>query len=359
MRVYLRRNGRAPRPGFTLVELLVVIAIIGILIALLLPAVQAAREAARRAQCSNNLKQIGLGLHNYHDANRTFPFAFMVDGTTLNVQVWGTRILPYIEQSTLYDNFHNTVPSFNEATALGYSATEVADNLAVIGTELNAFMCPSTPGSDRTYNGELPGDSLGSGVPPMPLTWRAGPSDYCASLGVDPAGSFAAAAYANQPIGLNNGAGALVASGDDLGIGLPMGNSTIASIRDGTSNTIVVGERTGGGKLYIAGHQEAPLVSPWDVLARSNGGGWGDVLNGYHYIRGSLGDGTPPPLSPTGGPCAINCSNARNAGYYSFHPGGAQFLLGDGSVKLITETVDSFVFGAMITRDNGETVAMP
>ena len=357
MRACLRRNGRAPRPAFTLVELLVVIAIIGILIALLLPAVQAAREAARRAQCSNNLKQIGLGLHNYHDANRTFPFAFMVDDQTLNVQVWGTRILPYIEQNALYQNYHNTVPSFNEATALGYSQTEVNDNLAVIATELNAFVCPSTPDSGRTYNGALPASSLGTDVPPQELTWTAGPSDYCASLGVDPAGSFAAVAYANYPGGLHNGAGALVASGDDLGIGLPMGDSSIASIRDGTSNTIVVGERTGGGKLYIAGHRDAPSV--YDPLARANGGGWGDVLNGYHYIRGSLGDGTPLQPTDPGGPCVINCSNCRNAGYYSFHPGGAQFLLGDGSVKLISETVDSFVFGAMITRDNGETVAMP
>ena len=176
MRACLRRSRRAPRPAFTLVELLVVIAIIGILIALLLPAVQAAREAARRAQCSNNLKQIGLGLHNYHDVNRTFPFAFMVDDTTLNVQVWGTRILPYIEQNALYQNYHNTVPSFNEATALGFSQPEVNDNLAVIRTELNAFVCPSTPQSDRTYNGALPGGSLGNGVPPSDLTWTAGPS---------------------------------------------------------------------------------------------------------------------------------------------------------------------------------------
>jgi len=357
MRARRRRSGRPTRPAFTLVELLVVIAIIGILIALLLPAVQAAREAARRAQCSNNMKQIGLGLHNYHDVNRTFPFAFMVDGDSLNVQVWGTRILPYIEQNALYEKYHNTVPSFNEATGLGYPASEVADNLAVIATEIDAFICPSTPESGRTYNGALPSGSLGSGVPPSDLTWTAAPSDYCASLGVDPAGAFAATAYASST--LARPAGAMVSAGENLDIGLPMGDCSIASIRDGTSNTIVVGERTGGGKLYLGGHQEAPTSSPWDALAAANGGGWGDVLNGYHYIMGSLADGTPPPLSPTGGPCAINCSNARNAGYYSFHPGGAQFLLGDGSVKLIAETVDAYVFAAMLTRENGETVQMP
>lgn len=357
MRASWRVGGRPPRPAFTLVELLVVIAIIGILIALLLPAVQAAREAARRAQCSNNLKQIGLGLHNYHDVNRTFPFAFMVDANTFNVQVWGTRILPYIEQSALYDNYHNTVPSFNEATALGYSSSEVADNLAVIATELSAFICPSTPESHRTYTGVLPANSLGSGVPPSDLTWTAGPSDYCASLGIDPTGTFAATAYPSST--LASPEGALVSSGDDLGMTppLPMGSSSIASILDGTSNTIVVGERTGGGKLFVANGREAP--SAYAALAQANGGGWGDVLNGYHYIKGSLADGTPIQPTDPGGPCAINCSNCRNAGYYSFHPGGAEFLLGDGSVKLIAETTDAYVFAAMITRQNGETVQMP
>ena len=355
MRACRRRSGRPTRPAFTLVELLVVIAIIGILIALLLPAVQAAREAARRAQCSNNLKQIGLGLHNYHGVNRTFPFAFMVDGDTLNVQVWGTRILPYIEQSALYERYHNTVPSFNEATGLGYPASDVDDNLAVIATEIDAFLCPSVPGSARTYNGALPSGSFGGGVPPTNLTWTAAPSDYCASLGVDPSGAFAATAYASTTLG--QPAGAMVSVGEDLGIGLPMGDCSIASIRDGTSNTIVVGERTGGDELYMGNHQRAP--SAYDALGDANGGGWGDVLNGYHYIRGSLAEGIPLQPTDPGGPCAINCSNSRCAGYYSFHPGGAQFLLGDGSVKLIAETIDAYVFAAMLTRQNGETVQMP
>jgi prepilin-type N-terminal cleavage/methylation domain-containing protein/prepilin-type processing-associated H-X9-DG protein len=348
-----------PRAAFTLVELLVVIAIIGILIALLLPAVQAAREAARRAQCSNNLKQIGLGMHNYHDANKTFPFALMVDDTSLNVQVWGTRILPYIEQTALYAKYHNTVPSFNEATGLGYPAAEVADNLAVIRTEVATFMCPTTPSVDPTYSALLPAGSMGGGVPPSDLSWTAAPSDYIANMGVDPRGDFAAAAYANYAPGPGTGEGALVAAGDNLGIGLPMGLSAIANILDGTSNTILVGERTGGARLYLAQHKAAPTTSPWDLLAASNGGGWGDVLNGYHFIMGSLADGTPPPLSPTGGPCAINCSNARNAGYYSFHPGGAQFLLCDGSVRFVSETVEKFVFASMLTRRNRETFTMP
>src|SRR6056297_1076372 len=95
----------SPRRGFTLVELLVVIAIIGILVALLLPAVQAAREAARRMQCGNNLKQMALAMHNYHDTHKAFPFSYMIDPSNLNVQSWGTRLLPFIEQSAIYDRW--------------------------------------------------------------------------------------------------------------------------------------------------------------------------------------------------------------------------------------------------------------
>src|SRR4030067_2574332 len=138
---------RAFRKAFTLVELLVVIAIIGILIALLLPAVQAAREAARRTQCSNNLKQIGLGLHNYHDTYKTFPFSYMIDPSNLNVQMWGVRILPYIEQGPIYDQWNNETPPINEAGLLGFHAAVVAKNLQLIQTPLEVVACPSTPAS--------------------------------------------------------------------------------------------------------------------------------------------------------------------------------------------------------------------
>ena len=358
MKPSLRRNGRAPRPAFTLVELLVVIAIIGILIALLLPAVQAAREAARRMQCANNLKQIGLGLHNYHDSYNTFPFSYMVDipdmasfplGT--NVQCWGTRILPYIEQQTISDQYNDSVPAINEATGMGFDPATVIKNVQLIQTPLEAFVCPSAPDGilARIYDAEVPPNALDPGVPPMPLTWRAAPSDYSATSGVS--GSYRAYAYANHP-GLPNDIDGVLrpwaAPIDDSDM------SRIAQILDGTSNTCMVGERTGGPTIYLNGGKESN--DPYDLLVpRANGGGWGDFLNGEHWLGGSLYDGA----WADGGPCGINCTNRRADGFHSFHPGGCQFLLADGSVRFASESIEQYVLASMITRSGGETAPLP
>ncbi len=93
--------------------------------------------------CSNNLKQIGLAMHNYHDVSRAFPYAYMVDLTNLNVQTWGTRILPFVEQETIADRWSDSVPAFDQATALGFPANEVAINLELAKTQLPVFICPS------------------------------------------------------------------------------------------------------------------------------------------------------------------------------------------------------------------------
>jgi hypothetical protein len=333
------------------VELLVVIAIIGILIALLLPAVQAAREAARRSQCSNNLKQIGLGLQNYHDVNLVFPFSYMVDLSNgmrgLNGQVWGVRILPYIEQAPLKAQYDDRFPAMG---MFGYPAA--VKNEQLIQTVLGAYLCPSTPGTgaSRIYNTDL--TSAG-----WPLGWTAAPSDYCAISGVR--GDFANMAYANFPGGAaGNREGVLQYNGSDLNNPALKDNtlSDINSVKDGTSNTLIVGERVGGGEIYLKGGKPAPGGQPWDSFRQTNGGGWGDILNGEHWYSGSLVDGTP---GPDGGPCAINCTNRRSAGFFGFHPGGAQFAVTDGSARFVSETVDAFVFAGISTRRKGESVQIP
>ena len=141
------RSGRRS-PGFTLVELLVVIAIIGILIALLLPAVQAAREAARRAQCSNNMKQIGLAFHNYHDTYRTFPLptnvSLLSTGGLGTSHSWSLSILPFIEQTSIYDTYNLNLSCWDPV------------NEAAVDTAIPGYVCPSTPNGDRTITYAIP-----------------------------------------------------------------------------------------------------------------------------------------------------------------------------------------------------------
>ena len=323
------------RSGFTLIELLVVIAIIAILIALLLPAVQQAREAARRTQCRNHLKQIGLALHNYEDTHGTLPFAYMVGGD-LNVSSWATMLLPSIDQAPLWNQWDSRVPAFNEAVAF-FPPAAVQGNLRVIETVLPVFMCPSTP-VNATDAYTLPANSGGQGVPPVDLTWTAARSDYCIPTGIR--GVYANIAYKGNAGGSREGA--------IQPVGL-LGGSTskLADVTDGLSNTFLVGERVGGATVF-AGRQVHPLSS---VLGPVQGGAWGDFLNGEHWPEGSLYDGTG-----FGGPCIINCTNRRSGGFMSFHDGGAFFLMGDGRVTFISANIDAHTFAGLLTRRKGEIV---
>jgi prepilin-type processing-associated H-X9-DG protein len=269
--------------------------------------------------------------------------------TQMNAQCWGTRILPYVEQTALYDRYDSRFPAINEAQAF-YDPVLVQQNLEVIQSIVPVFLCPSSPGGgeSRMYDSDL-------GPAGWPLTWTAAPSDYCASTGVR--GDFSRLAYANWPGGSGGQReGVLQFNGTDANnpARKDSGKSRIADIIDGTSNTIAIGERTGGGEIWLKGRQKAPSGQPWDTFRQSNGGGWGDFLNGEHWYSGSLYDGLP---GPDGGPCPINCTNRRSAGYYAFHPGGAQFALADGSVQFISENVEAFVLAAMTTRAKGEAFA--
>lgn len=320
------------RAGFTLVELLVVIAIIGILVALLLPAVQYAREAARRMSCSNNLRQLGLALHNYHDTSKALPCAWYYSPSPPNVQGWGPCILPQIEQQPLYDKYNFRVPACQQFGPIGLA------NMAVISTNIPTFMCPSV-GPRTTYDGLLPGGTL-PGIPQ--LTWKAAPSDYCVATGVR--GAFGAIAYAKVGGQGGNREGALQ-PGATL---LNSFGGTLSDIQDGTSNTILLGERTGGGVIYTK-RKVFTVPAPYHML---NGGGWGDGLNGEHWHSGTLYSGLTWP--PQEGPCGINCTNLRGYGFHSFHPGGSQFVMADGRVHLIHEASPQYVLACQITRRKGE-----
>jgi len=270
------------RRGFTLIELLVVIAIIAILVALLLPAVQQAREAARRSTCKNNLKQIGLALHNYHDTHRVFPPG-QIDpggsgsgaGERGNGFSWQTMILPMLEQSAIYDTF-----DFNELVA------DPPNETAVDTGRLPAFICPSDERElTESFNGAT-----------CPET------SYFGSVG-----SFQ---RAHARMSATNRM-------ESNGILLPRQIVKMGDVKDGTSNTIAVGEVSGvingDSRLYGSSNDNNP--TEWRRMMRT----------GLYRLNSGL---------------QTSDSNARNHGFSSEHDGGAQFLFTDGSVKFISENID-------------------
>ena len=316
------RSGRTNPPAFTLVELLVVIAIIGILIALLLPAVQAAREAARRAQCSNNLKQIGLALHNYHDTHRTFPaFAFMTlasehgDGFEYKVD-WVVNILPYMEMQALYDQYDPYYTWCHE------------ENQETVTTRLAPFECPSTPGG----TGLLDTDKMSSGVlaiNPNATAWSAdygGNQGHRCSLLLPEQASSATARRGLFYRALK-------------------GWQRMADVRDGTTNTIAVWESAGRDKPYLFGQvwydSDGNLKT---IYPEQQSWAGGNAFFCYSWSR----DGTQ-----NGGSYVINATN-QNTSPYSFHPGGINVAAADGSVHFVSETMNNLAFLALLTVDGGD-----
>ena len=290
--------------GFTLVELLVVIAIIGILIALLLPAVQAAREAARRMSCSNNLKQIGLGLHMYHDTNKCLPPGWIAFDPSSGQPHWfgepgwgwSARILPFVEQTALYKNLiHLDLPITDPA------------NAEARVEHIPTFRCPSDPG-DETFVLEGGGPYVGSGSF-SPVELAVG--NY---LGVFGTLDF----HEVCPSGPCDGGGPLIFQRA----------IRFRDISDGLSQTFLVGERS---------RKLAP-------------GTWvGLVTGGQHAPARIVGVATYPPNSEEQPEHYFHNFSSR-------HPSGTHFLSADGSVKLITETIDQQLYHALCTRDKGEVV---
>ncbi|QDU40360.1 putative major pilin subunit [Maioricimonas rarisocia] len=335
--------------GFTLIELLVVIAIIAILIALLLPAVQQAREAARRTQCKNNLKQIGVAFHNYHDTHSRFPQPAMIGLTVssgLNITSgasWQTMLLPFFDQAPIYNQY--------DTNQSPYSAT----NQLVTPTILNGFLCPSSPGVSLVEYTIPAGTVLGSGFPPTAaeLTMRGGACDYGTLDGVR--GDFSSVAQSGQNFGGSRsgwGSWSLrildVPSMSQGGTG-----GALRDFTDGSSNTILVAEQASRNSLYRL-RTLVPTSDPEAAVQQMTGSGaWADVFQGDTWVEGRLYDGTP---GSDGGPCAVNCSNFRTAGLYSWHPGGAQIVLGDGSVRFISQNIAAWTLFSLITARGGEVV---
>ncbi len=295
------------RHAFTLVELLVVIAIIAVLIGLLLPAVQAAREAARRMSCSNNLRQIGLASHNYHSTFKQFPRQALPRlGHT-----WAAAILPYFERGAvqeLYDfNYRWNHPKNSEA----------------INRKIETLLCPSSPKGDYL-------DQVQPGV------WTA-TTDYV------PHGNITREIIAGGFVKPRKNRTGLI-------------NKSVTRFRDvfdGLSNTLLLVECAGRPEYWVLGRFGPQInnngCSNFNVTnGRSKGGGWADPVN-MIPMHGFTEDGLR-----CVGPKVINATNNNEA--YSFHIGGMQINLADGSARFITEQIDIELYASLITKSEGELI---
>ena len=319
--------------GFTLVELLVVIAIIGILIGMLLPAVQSVREAARRVNCMNNMRQLGLALHNYESGHMAFPPSRLApddqvipSGSTNNAgaesafQSWTTLILPYLEQGNLANQFDFSQPWFDRANS---------NNGAVISTRVDIFTCPSSASSDPFDPFHCVGAAAG---------------DY-GSINEVKKKVYSQVLMTPVP-GTNARAGLLA----------KFKKNPISAATDGTSNTLFVAECAGQPDVYIAGgrmtladfanYTDDKVVNFNGRLCPVDGTGWADPDCGFS-INGATQDG----LNKYG-PRMINAINVSEA--FSFHTGGACFAMADGSAHFISDTIDAATFVQLCTRAGGE-----
>jgi len=318
------------RAAFTLVELLVVVAIIGVLVALLLPAVQAARETARRMSCQNNLKQIGLALHNAGSARNYFPPARIDDPTLPNPlkNNWGrisihVFLLPYIEQGNMATQFDMS-KDYRSAPASSPAAAQ-SNNILVTSTQIKTYLCPSAPRKNRTGTisvvsptpTNIPGEThpAGAGSAGDYFIMNFVEYDGNADDATRPASGYAAAQkgfiqkFTGQP-------GCLAKNVENRA----------AEITDGLSNTFFMVEDAGKPDLYRLGRR-VPGINAQDTI-------WSNYQNniGLSGASSQTGEFT---TSLTDGKCAINCTN--DSEIYAFHSGGANLIMMDGSVRFLPD----------------------
>jgi len=306
--------------GFTLVELLVVIAIIGILVALLLPAVQAAREAARRTQCINNMRQIGIALHQFHDVNQVFPASGWTQAGPGNPQGkyvgWRPLITPFIEQDTI-KNAWDLNSNWWEGT-----------NVIVASNRLKIFECPSVPQHA----------SVSSAVakPPRPaMTFvnPIAPTDYEALLGARPTSINP---HLPSPI---------YGSTNCLSVMYRNSTARMADVLDGTSNTVMVVECGGRPAVFR-------LKRSMPSLANDQGIGWADS-EGPFSLDGANRDGSVEGCGPAGG-CVSSMNRKNDNEPFAFHTGGGNFLFADGHVAFLQESLPLTTLAALATAAGGE-----
>jgi type II secretory pathway pseudopilin PulG len=283
-----------------LIELLVVIAIIAVLIGLLLPAVQKVREAANRIKCQNNLKQIGLALHSYHDANGTFPPGWTANGGGGNA--WTAYFLPYIEQGNLYQFYDFSQPSNPIAYQL--------QNAAIYQATLPIFKCPSSPDRGTGFKGGQFSDYFSAG-------YVAQGNPY-----INPplTGAWPGLAVIHGPLGF-------------------FGPVAITKISDGTSNTLLIIEDAGKNQLWINGKLQS---------GQTFNGEWFNPNPQIALV------GFDPATMKRIGPCALDCWN--NNAPYSFHPGGVQAVFADGAVHFLKDGMSLTVMAWLFTYDGGEVL---
>lgn len=316
MHINMSSGGRPDRHAFTLVELLVVIAIIGVLVGLLLPAVQSAREAARRLKCQNNMKQIGLGAHLYENTYGWFPNAVLQPHDGLQQVGNFVALLPFVEQSALYDLYHPKV-RWNDPL-----------NQATITSKVPLYHCPSAPDLVWTAGLNAPNPANPSGTMDV--------GDYFPIMTTN----YPTPRYAEGILSIWNDAHTSAAYTN---------RARASNVLDGLSNSLMYSEQAARSQTWKMGRMTSATNS-----GNAQHAGWGSYA-GAQPIRvfDGAGNSLPPGLENAAA-CTINCSN--NAGIYAFHSGGSNFALGDGSVRFITESISWPTLRAMISRAEHEIV---